>query len=124
MSNLAEMIRKSRRTEISVGKMKFFGRRMTTAELYRTYNRQSEDCDVLIGYQLIDGWDGVREKDMFPGGSDALIDFDIDVFNEAIVDLPKIWKPIVKKIVEETEKHIKAGKENEKNLSAGTTKAS
>ncbi len=115
MSDLAEKIRKSRRVEIPVGKMKFFGRRMTAAELYKTYNKQSEDCEALIDYQLIDDWEGVREKDMFPGGSNDLVNFDRNVFNTAIVDLPKIWKPIVKKLVEETQKHIEVAGENEKN---------
>ena len=45
MSDLAEKIRNSRRLEITVGKMKFFGRRATTAEYYKMLRQQAEDVE-------------------------------------------------------------------------------
>ncbi|WP_299078915.1 hypothetical protein [uncultured Paraglaciecola sp.] len=122
MSDLAEKIRNSRRLEITVGKMKFFGRRATTAEYYKMLRQQAEDVEVVK--MLVDGWENVQESDLFEGSSDKKIPFDKEIFCEAIEDLPKIWKPIVEKIVESTSEHMKKKEEDEKNLKAGSKQAS
>ena len=73
---------------------------------------------------LVDGWENVQESDLFEGSSDKKIPFDKEIFCEAIEDLPKIWKPIVEKIVESTSEHMKKKEEDEKNLKAGSKQAS
>ena len=117
MSDLAEKIRKSRRVEIPVGKMKFFGRRATAAEFVKMSRNGSEDTEVVK--MLIDGWENVRENDLFPEGSTKKVDFDRELFNEAIEDLPSIWKPIVEALIKSTSEHFKSTAENEKTFTLG-----
>jgi hypothetical protein len=121
MSSLVEKIRQSRRVEIPVGKIKFFGRRPSVAEFYQMFVDRTQDVEVVK--KFIDGWEGVRGNDLFDGAGTEIIPFDQDFFNEAIVDKPEIWKPIVEKLIEVTKAHIKADEDNEKNLQGGSSKA-
>lgn len=111
--SLAEKIRASRRVSIPVGKMKFLGRRPTTAEFFQMYKDGAQDVDAVI--MLIDGWENVRECDLMKGGSKDLVEFDKVTFAEAIVDLPNIWQPIIEGLIKVTTEHMKLAEANEKN---------
>lgn len=113
MSDLADKIRKSRRVEIPVGKMKFFARRPSVAEFYKMTLDQTQDVDAVI--KFVDGWENVRGNDLFDGAGEKVIEFDHDFFSEAIVDKPKIWQAIVEKLIEATRVHIEEASVNEKN---------
>ena len=121
MSDLADKIRKSRRVEIPVGKMKFLGRRPSVAEFYQLFVDRTQDVEVVKTF--IDGWENVTGDDLFPGSGCEVMQFDRDFFNEAIMDRPEIWKPIVEKLIEITRKQIEDTAKNEKNLLGGSSKA-
>jgi len=116
--NLAEQIRASRRLEIKVGEAVYFARRPTFEE-FGTWLRDKL-TDPEIARRYVTGWQNVRAKDLFQDGADDLIEFDQEVWNEAVGDMPDTWKAVVDRIVTATNDYHKSAQANSKNLRAGS----
>jgi len=83
-----ERIRESRKLDVSVGELKFFGRRPSFSEASDLLNAKANCYDV--SRKFITGWENVKERHIFPGGSDDNVEFSDDVFNEFISDSPEV----------------------------------
>lgn len=114
MSNsLVEKIKLARVLRIKVGAMTFLARRPTVEEYSILARDATRDPD--IARKFVTGWEGVREVDLFAGGSEDQIAFDADLWNEAVGDLPKVWGKIVTDLIVATNDHIKKLGDVEKN---------
>lgn len=124
MNDLAQKIKESRKLIIKVGEMTFFARRLTFAEYCKISHRKVDEHDFLTDLDIVSGWDGVRESDLFIGGGDDPVEFDSGLFSLAIVDMADAYSEISNTVVSETMKFLGKKEDNEKNSEAGTTKAS
>tara|TARA_R110000772_G_scaffold23646_2_gene63139 strand:+ start:88 stop:426 length:339 start_codon:yes stop_codon:yes gene_type:complete len=111
--SLADKIRESRRIEIPVKEMKFFSSRPSVEEYGAMYLKGTTNAEVARRY--VDGWEGVRECDLFPGGSKNEVKFDKELWREAIGDLMEIYNPIAEALIAATQKQIEAKAKNKKN---------
>lgn len=97
MSTLADKIRAARQIEIKVGGITFTGRRATNEEFSDYYRNDVSLAEVARRH--INGWAGVKESDLIPGGSDDGVKFERDLFNEVIADQQDWWMPIYQEII-------------------------
>lgn len=111
--SLAEKIRESRKVTIKIGKITFHFTRPTEEQLRKMVFNQVSDPELLR--QTIAGMDGAKESNLFKGGSDEPIAFNKEDFDEAIGDLPELFEPLAKQLVEKTKEYRDKGKDLEKN---------
>lgn len=113
MSTLAEKIRASRVLTIKVEHMTFHARRPSIEEYGALFQDRAKDPE--IAHRYVTGWEGVRERDLLPGGSEELVPFDADLWREAVSDLPGVWSEICAALVKATNDHWSAVDANRKN---------
>lgn len=53
-------------------------------------------------------WEGVKESDLFPGGRDEDVAFDVEAWAEMLSDNMTMWDPIYNAIMEAYVKHADA----------------
>lgn len=111
--SLAEKIRESRKVTIKIGKITFYFTRPTEEQLRKMIFSQVSDPELLR--QTITGMEGAKESDLFKDGSSDPIAFDKDDFDEAIGDLPELFEPLARELVEKTKEYRDKGKDSEKN---------
>ncbi len=111
--SLADKIRKSRETQLTVGEATFNLRRATTEEMYTYYSKDVSFAEICRKH--VTGWAGVKECDLFSGGGKVAADYDQETFNEIIGDKQEWWQAISSKVLEEAQKRITEKVENEKN---------
>jgi hypothetical protein len=104
--SLADKINQARVVTVKVDHMTFTGRRPTYEEFGALFRGQVSDPEIIRRFTT--GWDGVRESDLILGGSDAVLSFDKTLFDTAIADRPKLWKPLVDAYLNATIEHQKA----------------
>lgn len=124
MSDFSQKIAQSRQIKVSVGHMTFMARRLTWLEYAKITSGRADDFSALIDMELVSGWGGVTENDLFGNGSGETVPFSRSNFNAAIVDMPEAYQQITTEIVDKTREFFNAKEANEKNSGAGTTKAS
>lgn len=102
MSTLASKLRKARLHKVKVNGYEFTVRRPTDYEAARFGD--TDRFDVL--QQHIENWSNVRECDILPGGgSQELVPFDRETWQEWLPDHPELWEPLLDKIVETYQLH-------------------
>ena len=112
MSALAEKLRRARRSRIEIDGRKFVITRPTDADAASLGGMTM----VEIICRFVVGWDGMTELDLgLPGGTDAPVEFDADVFGEWIVDQPKSWPELSRAIVGTYKAHCEKRAAAEKN---------
>lgn len=116
--SLAEKIRKSRRVEVNINGMTFYGRRPTEQEFGSLSINNMMSYDVCK--MFIDGWKNVREVDIVSDGGGDIVEYDKDVFDEWIVDDHVIANEISGKLLNAAVEKINSARELEKNLDAGS----
>lgn len=89
--NLAEKMKESRKVVVTVGKLKFYGRRPTLEEFGRLYNANANSYEIARKY--IYDWE-VTEKDLFHEGAKESVPFDVELFSEYISDAPETAEKI------------------------------
>lgn len=104
MSSLVNKMKEARKVEITIGEMKFIGRRPTLEEFGRLYNDNSNSYE--IAYKFITGWDNVKESDLFPEGTGELVQFSPEVFREFICDAPSVAESIRDALVDALNKYL------------------
>lgn len=112
MSALADKLRAARRIEVKVGEITFSGTRATPEQFSRYANLSTTDSEVCRHH--IDDWAGVKESDLFEGGSKEAVKFDRDTFSEIISEKVEWYKPIVAEILKDAQERFQVRIENEK----------
>ena len=110
--SIAEKIRKSREIEVKVGDITFTGVRATFDEYAKYVNNSVYNGDVCKLH--ITGWSGVKESDILDDGTDKVMPFDKETFDEIIVDKPEWSGEIVKVLFDRARNGAAARTENEK----------
>lgn len=118
MATLAEKIRESRRLEIIVDGVTFFCTRPTVDDFYAAVQKSSRDVFICKSYVV--GWNGMKESQLIPGGSEEEVAFDANLWAEAIPDLPNFYTPLAKQIFKAVTDFIAARAEQKKNLKPGS----
>lgn len=114
---LADRIRASRRITIEVGAMRFHANRPTLEELSEIYS--SNPGYPELARKFVDGWDHVRECDLLLEGAPDEVQFDAELFNAALGDLPQVWRAIGKQLIAEATAYYEKAETHRKNLPAG-----
>jgi len=110
--SLADKIRASRKVVVTIGEIKFMGRRATAEEFARYMSAQTLDAEVAR-YHIYD-WEGVKESDLIDGGSKDMVKFDRELFAEIIGDKPEWFGEIAKVVLADALERLKGRIENEK----------
>lgn len=112
--SLIERIRKARQTTIKVGDVTLICRRPTDLEM--AIMRQSTKItqeDILL--RFVDGWQGMKEIDLVPGGNPVEVPFTQALFAEWVADHPACWGVISDAVVQGYQRHdaeLKAAAKN------------
>lgn len=113
MDNILEKMKKARERRVPIGDWHLIIRRPT--DLEATEMRFSSNRDAMIGMaKFVIGWEGVREMDVVPGGSDKPIEFDRDIFSLWIEDQPELWGDLISSILKAYDDHVKKRDEQKK----------
>ncbi len=110
--SLADRIREQRKIIVTVGDLKFYGRRGTSEEFAKYSMDRTMDAEVARLH--ITGWEGVKESDLVDGGTKELIPFDRETFCEVIGDRLEWTAAIVKAVLGDAIKRITDRAANEK----------
>lgn len=90
--SLADKMRRSRDKQVEVGRWKFTVRRPTDVQAMRFHMERSKVHEVAT--EVVVGWSGVREIDLFAGGTEDEAPFDREAWAEFVADHPEVWLPI------------------------------
>jgi hypothetical protein len=96
--DLVARIRKSRQISVPVKHYTIICRRPTMSEMSSMASNKLTEQEMLK--RFVDGWEDMQEKDIILGGTDELVPFTRELFEEWVVDHPEAWGPIAKAIVE------------------------
>ena len=110
--SLADKIRKSRETQLTVGEATFNLRRATTEEMYTYYSKDVSFAEICRKH--VTGWSGVKESDLIDDGKDAETPFNRELFCEIIGDRPEWFSEIAKAVLADAIERVTARIENEK----------
>ena len=111
--SLANRMKESRKVTIEVGEMKFFGRRPSLEEFGKMYNANANAFD--LARKFINGWENVKEKDLFSGGSDEVVAFDQEIFSEYISDTTDVAEKIRDALIDSLNKYLETKESLKKN---------
>jgi len=70
-------------------------------------------ADILT--RFVDGWEGMKELDLVPGGTGAAVEFSPALFAEWVADHPESWGTISDAVVSGYKQHEAALEEATKN---------
>ena len=111
--SLVDRMKESRKVEVVYGEMKFIGRRPTLEEFGKLYNDNANSYE--IAYKFINGWENVKESNLFHGGSDDLVSFSPEIFREFICDAPNVAEVIRDSLVEALNQYLSTKEALQKN---------
>lgn len=111
MSALADKIRRTRESKVTVGDHVFIIRRPT--ELQWAEEAETLDARALLKYVV--GWEGITEMDMMPGGAAHPVEFSEQAAYEWLSDRLDILMPLATAIVENFARHLEAKDKRLKN---------
>jgi len=117
--NLVEKMRQSRQNSVKSGKVTFTVRRPTDLEMLELNKKGAIDHREILT-QFTCGWSGVKEKDLFPGGSEDDAKFSAEVFAEFISDHPEHWRSITDAVLDGYKEHEKKVEGELKNSNPGS----
>ena len=107
MSGLIERIRKARQTRVTIEGKTFIVRRPTDWEAYEMSSTgKSQQMDLLE--KLVEGWEGITELDLVPGGDSTPVEFDRALFVEWVADRPQYWAELTSAITKEYAAHAES----------------
>ncbi len=109
--SLANKMKELRKVTVEVEEMKFFGRRPSLEELLYNVNANAFD----IARKFINGWENVKEKDLFSGGSDEVVAFDQEIFSEYISDSTDVAEKIRDALIDSLNKYLETKDKLKKN---------
>lgn len=118
MSSLSDKIRESRKLEIVVDGVTFYGQRPSVDDFYSAVQKSLRDVQICKNH--ITGWDGMRESDLFPGASDDDVSFDAQLWADALPDCPHFYTPLAKALFKATTDFIAERGKQEKNSRPGS----
>ena len=95
---LIERIKKARQTSVQVGKFTLICRRPTDLEMLEMRTGKVTQSEILT--RFVDGWDGFKEIDLVPGGTDIAVAFTPELFAEWVADHPDCWGAISDAVVQ------------------------
>lgn len=102
-ANLIERIKKARQTTVQVGGITLTCRRPTDLEMLEMRLEKVSQGDILK--RFVDGWAGVKEVDLVPGGGGEAVPFSAELFAEWVSDHPGSWNAITEAVVQGYKKH-------------------
>lgn len=111
--SLANKMKESRKVIVEAGEMKFFGCRPSLEEFGKLYNANANAFD--IARKFINGWENVKEKDLFSGGSDEVVAFDQEIFSEYISDTTDVAEKIRDALIDSLNKYLETKESLKKN---------
>jgi hypothetical protein len=100
---LIDRIKKARQTIVKVGEITLICRRPTDLEMLEMRQDKISQGDILK--RFVDGWEGVTEVDLVPGGTSVAAPFSRELFAEWVSDHPESWAAITEAVVSEYKKH-------------------
>lgn len=100
---LIQKIRKGRQVHVKFGDYTLICRRPTDMEMMEMRGGRMTQRQLIKSF--VEGWEGVKECDVVPGGGGDLVTFTPELFSEWIEDRPHIWKPISKAVVDAYKAH-------------------
>ena len=106
MPGLVEKLRKSREGWIDVKDFKLKIRRPTQEEAVEFTQDKPLTSGMLAKYVI--GWDGLKERHLFPEGGEDEIPFDPEAVQEVVSDMVDEWTAIGTGIVDLFSRHMKA----------------
>jgi hypothetical protein len=103
MSALSEKIKQSRQTKVETGGFTFVVNRPTDLEMSEM--RGQKTTQRLVLEKFVVGWEGVKEMDLYSGGTGELVPFDREAYLEFIADNPQLWAPITSAVIDGYKQH-------------------
>jgi hypothetical protein len=98
MSKLAEKIRLARQIKVEAGDWAFIVTRPTDLDMQDMRKTLPTNRDLLSKFVI--NWEGIKESDLYDGGTAELVPFDKEVYEEFIADHPELWSGLVNAIVD------------------------
>ena len=115
MSKLADKLRASRRFVREIEGFKLTLKRPTDEEFRAILSDEKVDYMHVCKTFVVD-WSGVLENQLIgSAGNDREVSFDLEAWQEFIVDQPKMWEPLVKAIIQSYEQHVEKRGDDIKN---------
>ncbi len=97
MSATSEKIKRARQIRVLVGDKTIIARRPTNLEMIEMKGKFNQR---YLLENFVEGWDGFKESDLFPGGTEELVPFDRETYCEYIADNPQHWIALTNAIVD------------------------
>jgi hypothetical protein len=116
--SIAARMRKNRELKVTIGKFTFTCRRPTDVEAAAIYRNNESYAEVTR--QFVIGWDNVTEDDLVGGGTQTLVPFERDAWNEWCPDHPEFWPVIANAILDAYKLHRDREDEARKNSEPGS----
>ena len=98
----AKELRKAREVCVEVGGKQFTIRRPTDEEALRIGRDDTDMFGIIKRFTV--GWE-LTEMDVIPGGTDAKLQFDSELFAEWVADQPAVWEPLAQAIMDAYKAH-------------------
>jgi hypothetical protein len=117
MSALADKIRMSRQVKVELGGFSIYVRRPTSLEMHEIKGSKITQREILS--KFVTGWEGVKEMDLYSGGTSELVPYDKDACDEFLADNPMHWNKLTGTILDEYKKYESKIEELLKNSQAG-----
>lgn len=112
MSNvLIEKIREARKSSVELEGFVFKYRRPTDEEAASMGSMTFID----VCRQFVIGWDKVKELDVAPGGGPEPVPFSQELWAEWLADMPELWQPLSKAILDSYRAYAKKRDTDAKN---------
>lgn len=102
-ANLIERIKKARQTTVKIGEITLICRRPTDLEMLEM--RTDKVTQGYILKRFVDGWEGMKEVDLVPGGTGDAAPFSPELFAEWVSDHPESWATISDAVVQGYKQH-------------------
>lgn len=116
--SIVERIRAARQTTVQVGDITLICRRPTDLDMLEMRTSKITQGDILK--RFVDGWEGVTELHLVPGGTPEPVPFSHELFAEWVSDHPESWGLITEAVVEGYKAHETALEQASKNLQPGS----
>lgn len=115
-SELIKLLREARKIEVKVGHITFTGSCPTYSKLLKIISTAADDsADARIAALAITGWSGVTEFDVIGGSEDVPIEFNLELYQELVMDRMDWWKPISQAVSQSVLKRQQQKEEEAKN---------
>lgn len=99
MSLLSDKIKRAREFRKEIEGWKLILRRPTDYERDKAFRK--DDIDALdIAKMFVVGWEEVTEAKFIVSGSSDPLPFDPEAWAELVQDLPELWSPITKAVID------------------------